>query len=420
MSAGGRRASLAGRVGPRAGLQLAPVELHLVDQEVAERVIPPPADALDEEERVELAASEPLSLLNVLGPEGDDGAAAGRQAGERLRELIAAGRYHDRGPVFVLHELVSPRHQQVGLVAGIPMEDVRDGRVRAHEQTRADRERRLTDFLEAAGMDVSPVVVTHELVPELEELIDEVVEREPDLAFLGWQEVRHRVWVVDDEEEQARFRAAAERIDTLTIVDGHHRVATAQALVQRGSPGAPTSLLAELISNRELRMIGYDRRVEVAEPGEVDRLLESLPEVAEVRELPEGLPPRPTGRHEVLVGSSRGWVSAEFRDPPEQLPDGLPAALLQDRVLAPRLGIEEPRSDPRLEYVPGLEDLAVLDRSLEHDHVLAFVPRAVTADELLAVAEAGRTLPPKSTYVDPKPGPGVVLRLREPSPPSGP
>jgi uncharacterized protein (DUF1015 family) len=402
------------------GLALAPVDLHLVDQAIAERVVPPPADALDQEQRDALVAAEPLSLLRVLGPEGEGGAAAGRSAGERIRELVAAGRYEPCGMVLAVHELATPEHRQVGLVAGIPLDDVRAGRVRAHEQTRTDRERALAEFLDAAGMDVSPVVLTHALVPELDALLGEVMARPPQLTFSGWQQVRHRVWVVADAEEQARLQAAAEAIDVLTIVDGHHRVAAALASQESGTPGAATTLLAELIPDRDLRMIGFDRRVRVPDPRRAAQVVASLTEVADVRPLGELPPARPTGQHEMLVGTRDGWLSAVFRDPPEQLPAGLPVTLLQDRVLAPSLGIEDPRTDSRIEYVPAHDGLDVHERALHREPGLAFVPRAVTVEELQTIAAAGRILPPKSTYADPKPGPGVLLRLRERAPAAGP
>ncbi len=395
----------------RADLGLRPVDLHLVDQRVAGRVIPPPADAVAEEERWAMVADEPLSLLRVLGPEGDDGATAGRRAGERIRALVAAGRYHHHGPVLAVHELVADHHRQRGLIAGIPLEDVRAGRVRAHEQTRAHREEKLSAFLDAAGMDVSPVLLTHTLIPELDHLLDTVVTGPPDLAFEGWHGVRQRVWVVDDPDLQARIRTAAAPIGLLTIVDGHHRVAAALRTADAAS--APDTLLAELIPDRDLRIIGYDRRVELDHPDEADAIMAGLVELAEVRPLPAGVPPRPATRDQLLVGTARGWVSATLRDVPDRLPDRLPVALLQHRVLAPLVGIADPRTDPRLKHVPGLGDLRALDASLHRGPAVAFVPPAVTVDELRSIAEAGEILPPKATYMDPKPGPGVVLRLRD-------
>jgi len=388
-------------------LTLTPVDLHLVDQEVAERVIPPPADALTAAQREELVAEEPLSLLHVLGPEGDDDETAGRTAGDRIRELVAAGRYHHRGPCFAVHELTTDGHRQRGLVAGIPIEDARAGRVLAHEQTRQDRERRLAGFLDAAGMDVSPVLLTHPAIAALTTLVDEVAAGEPDLAFTGWHGVHHRVWLIGDVARQERVAAAAEAIEALTIVDGHHRVAAAL------SSGTTDTLLAELIPDDQLRMVGFDRRVVLEDPEVPGQVIDGLADVADVESLGDEVPDRPLGSAEVLVGITTGWYRAEFREVPETLPDRLPAALLQERVLGPLVGITDPRTDPRLEYVPGLGDLAGLHRSLWPAPALAFVPRAITVTELLEIAAAGATLPPKSTYVDPKPGPGVLLRLRD-------
>ncbi len=387
-------------------LTIVPVELHLVEPSVAERMIPPPADALTAAQREELVAEEPLSLLHVLGPEGDDGATAGRIAGDRIRELVAANRYRYRGSCFAVHELATSDHRQRGLIVGIPLEDVRGGQVRAHEQTRADRERRLADFLDAAGMDVSPVVLTHPAVDELGALVDEVASGEPDLDFTGWHGVAHRVWMIEDPERRARLAKAAGAIGALTIVDGHHRVAAALA------SQTTDTLLAELVPDGALRMVGYDRRVVLEDPDVPARVVAGLSDVGEVQPLGDGIPQRPSGDSEVLVGTSEGWHRVTFREVPDELPDRLPAALLQERLLAPMLGITDPRTDPRLEYVPGLDDLAELHRSLWPAPTLAFVPRAITVAELLEIAEAGRMLPPKSTYVDPKPGPGVLLRLR--------
>lgn len=403
----------------RPAVDLRPIDLYLVDQDVAARLVPPPADALDGDQRARLAAEEPLSLLRVLGPEGEDGAAAGVSAGILLRELRAAGHYHHRGEVFAIHGLVSPVHQQIGLIAGVPLSDVREGLVRPHEQTREYREARLAEFLAAAGADVSPVVLTHPPVPELDRLVATTIERPPDLAFDGWGHLRHRVWIIDEPSVQAGMRRAARSIAQLTIVDGHHRVAAA---LRAGRPAegqradgrcTEPPLLAELIADRDLRMVGFDRRVHVESAADADALLDRLAEVAALEELGEVAPPRPTGALELVAGRPGRWIRATFVDVPPEVPDSLPVTLLQERILGPILGIGDPRTDRRLEHLPGVGDLDELDRSLRVSPTLAFVPRAVTVTELQEVARRGRTLPPKSTYVDPKPGPGVVLRLRD-------
>jgi uncharacterized protein (DUF1015 family) len=400
-----------------ARVDLRPIELHLVGRDVAARVVPPPADAITSEERALLASSEPLSLLRVLGPEGQEGGPAGRRAGRLIREHIAAGYYADRGPVLAIHELCTPTHRQVGLVAGIPVEDVRAGVVRPHEQTRAYREERLAAFLDAAGVDVSPVVLTHAAEPAIDALVVEARQQQPALEFDGWGDVRHRVWIVDDASRCDEFHAAAGAIAQLTIVDGHHRVAAALRAHEGSGDRGPADrdeavLLAELVADRDLRMVGFDRRVRVGDIAEARRILTRLSDVATLTDLGIGPPPRPTGAAEMLVATSDRWWRATFTDVPEPLPDSLPVSLLQERVLGPIVGIGDPRTDRRLEHVPGLGDLRALDRSVHEALTLAFVPRAVTVAELQAVARRGEVLPPKSTYVDPKPGPGVLIRLR--------
>lgn len=395
-------------------VDLRPIDLHLVAGDVAARVVPPPADAISSEERVRLASSEPLSLLRVLGPEGQEGGPAGRRAGRLIREHVAAGHYAERGNVLAIHELLSPTHRQVGLVAGIPVADVHARVVRPHEQTRAYREERLAAFLDAAGVDVSPVVLTHAAQPAIDALVAEVCHRPPDLGFDGWGGVRHRVWIVGDTTVCDGLRVAAGAIEQLTIVDGHHRVAAALRAGERsGDPEAGgETLLAELVADRDLRMVGFDRRVHVAGIPEAQRILAGLSDVADLADLGIGPPPRPVGAAEMLVAVSDRWWRATFTDVPDDLPGSLPVSLLQERVLGPIVGIGDPRTDRRLEHVPGLGDLRALDRSVHEAMTLAFVPRAVTVAELQAVARSGAVLPPKSTYVDPKPGPGVLIRLR--------
>lgn len=398
--------------GPRVDLR--PIDLHLVAGDVAARVVPPPADALTPEERTDLAARERLSLLRVLGPEGQEGGPAGRTAGRLIREHVAAGRYEERGPVVAVHELRTPTHRQIGLVAGIPVADVDAGVVRPHEQTRAYREERLAAFLDAAGVDVSPVVLTHVAQPAIDALIDEVCHADPDLEFDGWGGVRHRVWIVDDTSVCERLRTAAGAITQLTIVDGHHRVAAALRARESADGAAREEplLLAELVADRDLRMVGFDRRVHVADIAEAQRILAGLADVAHLTDLGIGPPPRPVGAAEMLVAVSGRWWRASFTDVPDELPESLPVSLLQERVLGPIVGIADPRTDGRLEHVPGLGDLRALDRAVHEAMTMAFVPRAVTVAELQAVARRGAVLPPKSTYVDPKPGPGVLIRLR--------
>jgi uncharacterized protein (DUF1015 family) len=391
-------------------LELRPADLHVVVEDVAPRVVAPAADAVDDEERERLVAEEPLSLLRVLGPEGRDGADAGRVAGDRIRELIAAGRFDHVGPALAFHELRRGEHRQLGLVAEVPVRHRDDGTVRPHEATRSHHERALAEFVEAAGMDISPVALTYRARPSVDEATAAVTAAEPDLAFAGWGGLEHRVWVVRDGDTIAGLLEAFEGVDQLTIVDGHHRVAAAARRAEHRGDDT-TTFLAELFPDRDLGFASYDRCVTLPAGVPATSFLDRLRGVGSVAPLP-GPPRRPTERLEAVVFVDGAWYGLTFGDAPDQVPEGLGVVLLQERVLGPLLGIEDPRTDDRLVTVPGTAPLDELADRCSVGHRVAFALPPVSLDELQEVAARGTVLPPKSTYNDPKAGPGVFIRLR--------
>ena len=399
----------------RTRLDLRPADLHVVAEEVAPRVVAPAADAVTDEQRRRLVAEEPLSLAGVFGPEGRDGADAGTVAGDRVRELLAAGGFRHVGPVLGFHELSRGERRQLGLVVEVPVSGWRDGTVLPHEATRSHHERTLADFVDAAGMDISPVALTYRAHSELDELAARATAGRPDLEFVGWGELRHRVWLVRDDAEIEQLLQACGALDQLTIVDGHHRVAAAARRAQRHG-GAATTFLAALMPDRDLEFASYDRCVELPPDLTAEAFLTRLGEIGPVKAT-GGPPERPTTRLEARLYLDGAWYTLRFADAPEEVPEGLGVVQLQERVLRPLLGIEDPRTDDRLVTVPGTEPLAALAQRCSAGRA-AFALAPVSLDELQQVASCGALLPPKSTYSSPKAGPGVFLRLRPRLPPA--
>lgn len=394
----------------RSRLEVRPLGLHVVDAAVAHRMVPPPLDWLGEESCRAFVDAEPLNLVHVLVGEDQGGTAAGYAAGRQVRDLVADGRYSDVGEVVALHEMRFGAHRQIGLVAGVPVDHITDGLVRPHEQTRAERERSLSAFLDAAAMDLSPVVLTHRPNVDLDALIDELTAGAADVEFSSWGGLDHRVWIVRRPDDIDRVRAACCAIDQLVVIDGHHRVAAAE---RRGT--ADGMLLAEIVPDTQLQMHAIDRRVAL-DGQQPDAVLAALDRIATVSPIEGDAPDRPDGPHDVLMLLDGRWYRIDVDDPPDDPVAGLPPVLLQERVLGPVLGIDDPRTDPRIEHLPGtwlLADVAAQHADGALRQTAVFVPRAVRVDEVAAVASLGRVLPPKSTYVDPKPGPGVFLHLRD-------
>jgi hypothetical protein len=188
-----------------------------------------------------------VDLEDVLAAEQSGGTEAGLRAGAAVRAMVARGALRAVGHTLAVHELAAGDLRQWGIVAGVSVRDVVQGRVRLHEQTRSDRERDLSDFLEAAGLDTAPVVLAHRDLPGLDELMADVADRPPDVALTTADGVDHRVWIVTA-DDVVLIVATLAALEGLTVLDGHHRVAAA---VRRGDPDG--LLMAELVADAAVR-----------------------------------------------------------------------------------------------------------------------------------------------------------------------
>jgi uncharacterized protein (DUF1015 family) len=369
---------------------LTPATLHVVDPAAAPMLVPSGDDV-------------PERFAPILEAEEVGGEAAGRRAARIVAGLLADGSYRTHRDSVAIHEIVREGHQQVGLVGAVPVSLVDRGLVRPHEQTRADREDELSTFLSASGIDLGPVVLAHGRADELAAAIDRARVEQADATFAVGP-ARHRIWVVDEPAARDVLLVAASSLAALTVVDGHHRVAAAR----HRRDGGRARFLAELVAADTLRMLGFDRRVHLGGLAPAS-LLERLETVGTCTRLPGVPATRPSGSHEVLVYLDGAWHRLVIADDEHDPVDRLPVVGLQRRVLGPIVGIDDPRTDDRIEHLPGTVPLAERAAATPPTHAL-FVPRAVTVEELDAVVRAGRVLPPKSTYVEPRPGPAVFLR----------
>ncbi|MEX0953376.1 MAG: DUF1015 family protein [Nitriliruptoraceae bacterium] len=351
-----------------------------------------------------VVSGDGVDLSDVLLAEESGGAEAGRRAGAAVRALVDAGALRPVGRALAVHELVAGDLRQWGIVAGVSVRDVVQGRVRLHEQTRSDREQALSDFLEAAGLDTAPVVLAHRDLSGLDAQIAAVAGRTADLELTTADGVDHRVWIVNG-ADIAPFVETLGVLEGLTVLDGHHRVAAA---VRRGDPEA--LLMAELVADHWVNVRSLDRRITLGDLS-VPELLARLSDVGVLTEVGDAEVVRPEGAHEILVHAGGRWQRLAFTEVNDDPVGGLPPVLLQARVLGPVLGVDDPRTDPRIEHLPGIVPLSDLARADDDGHA-TFVPRALTMAEIHAVARSDRVLPPKSTWVEPKPGPGVLVHLR--------
>ncbi|MCY4551419.1 MAG: DUF1015 family protein [Defluviicoccus sp.] len=387
---------------------IAPFRAILPTPRHARAVAAPPYDVLSTAEARARAAGNPLSFLHVSRPEidlpegvaGDDPAVYAKAA-ETMARLLADGTLGraERAGLYVYRAEIDG-HRQTGIAGAAPVAALGDGRIRRHELTRpakvADRARQI----EAVGAHTGPVMLSWRDDPKLADAVAAVAAGPPALEA-GIDGVAHSVWAAGG-AAGAALRDAAGRLETLYIADGHHRSEAASRV------GA--SFLAIGFPASEMRILDYNRAVRDLAGRSPEEFLAALREVFAVA--PSDRPARPEGPRRFGLYLAGRWYSLALQAAPAA--DGDPAAaldaeILTRTVLAPLLGIADLRSDPRIDFVGGGRGLDGLAARVDSGEMAAaFALHPVTLEALFAVADAGRAMPPKSTWFEPKLADGLL------------
>lgn len=378
--------------------------------ELASRICVPPYDVVTTEEARRMAADNPLSFFWVSRPEiafppgWDPHAPEVYERGRaRFEELLRSGALYEEGrPAFYVYRLRTGSHQQLGLVGVADCEAYLRGDIRRHELTRPDKEDDRTRHIEVLNAQTGPAYLVYRAVADLDGYLAERAAGEPEVDFEAEDGVRHSVWTVADPDGMKRIAAACAQLPRLYIADGHHRTAAAARVYQkRRGAGQSRYFLAVMFPHDQLRILPYHRLVR--DWGGLNET-EFLARLGQVGELGPGNG-RP-GRHEVDVFVGGRWHRVRFRNVPDAAVDAVGAldvSLLQNRVLGPLLGIEDPRTSPRLEFAGGAVGPEGLEAAVRSGRaVCAFAMHATEMEDLLAIADGGAIMPPKSTWFEPK------------------
>ncbi len=380
----------------------------------------PPYDVISTSEARALAAGRSGSYLHVIRPEIDFPADTdpysdpiydhGRAEVERLlsEELLV----EDAEPAMFAYRLVRDGRRQLGVVCTVDASEYRDGRIRKHEKTRPDKEDDRTRHLLASSLHAEGVFLAYREEADAEErirglLLAATTDR-PLIHFVAG-DTTHTMWRIPDSSE---FQSAFASIDELYIADGHHRSAAGErAATERSSRNSGHTgseeynrILATVFPAGDLEILPYNRIVADLNGIEPEEVTARLSEAGDLSAL-EGHPSE-VAKGEVAIRLPDRWYRLVF--PQDSIPHddpvgSLDVSLLQDRVLAPILGIGDPRTDPRIGFVGGARGITELERRVdEGSAAIAFSLHATSMDELLRVADAGEIMPPKSTWFEPK------------------
>lgn len=411
---------------------------------VADQVAALPYDVYDRVEAVAAVDGEPLSFLNIDRPETQFSADADMYAPEvyaKARELFDARRADgtfvtEPAPCFYLYELTMNERSQTGVVACCAIDDYLENVIKKHENTLEKKELDRIRHIDALDAQTGPIFLTYRDSDAIDILVAAVKKTAPLYDFAGEDGVTHRVWRMAAASEEtacsqayAGLVAAFAKVPCAYIADGHHRAASAVkvGLARReANPGYDGTeefnyFMSVLFPASQLSVLAYNRVVRDLNGLTKDEFLNALAgengpfEIIHKQESQL----EPIDKGAVGMYLDREWyglgVKPEFEsgDPVE----GLDVSILQEKVLAPILGIGDPRTDGRIEFVGGIRGLRELERKVNRidargdGPAVAFAMFPTSIDELLDVADAGRLMPPKSTWFEPKLRSGLFAHL---------
>ena len=389
----------------------------------AGEILAPPYDVLTSAEARQRAEGKPLSFLHISKPEIDlDPAidpysrAVYDRAAENLARMVATGAVmRDSKPCYYVYRLTWRDRAQTGLAAVASLADYATNRVRKHELTTPTKEDDRVRQIEAVNAQTGPVMIAYPDAPAIDAMLATAAAGAPEVDVTAEDGVRHRMWVVGDDTTIAALTRAFEALPAIYIADGHHRSAAAArvAKARNGHAGAHDYFLSVIFPHHQMTILDYNRVVRDLNGRSPTELLAALGERFTVAASEQPVRPASSGEFGMFVAG--GWHRLTIRAGliPSNDPIGrLPVTLLARNVLEPLFGIEDQRTDKRIDFVGGARGLEGLERRVRSGEMAAaFALYPTQMTDLMAVADAGRIMPPKSTWFEPKLADGMVNHI---------
>lgn len=391
-----------------------------------EKIAALPYDVYNRQEACEVVKENPESFLAIDRAETQFGADVDtyascvyEKADEMLREKIREGKFiQDPVPCFYLYELTMDGNSQTGVVGCASIDDYRNNVIKKHENTRADKEEDRIRHVDTCSMQTGPIFLAYRAEENLKKKIAEIKKQAPVYDFVSEDGIGHRVWVISGKTDIAMIEDAFAKIPAVYIADGHHRCASAVkvGLKRRGQHPDYTGneefnyFLSVIFPDEELRILDYNRVVKDLNGMDKDGFLAKVGEHFVVEKLGE-TPYHPVNKGTFGMYLEDEWycLTAKEEIRSADAVEGLDVSLLQNYLLDPILGIGDPKTDKRIDFVGGIRGLGELERRVHTDMKVAFSMYPTSIAELFAVADAGRLMPPKSTWFEPKLRSGLFL-----------
>ncbi len=385
-----------------------------------------PYDVYNREEATAVVQGKPLSFLNIDRAETQFEATVDtyddrvyQKAHDLLWDMIEQGQFvQEDKPVYYIYELTMNGRVQTGIVACASVDDYQNQVIKKHENTRADKELDRIRHVDTCNAQTGPIFLAYRANDVLRDVLARTKQNVALYDFASEDGITHRVWCIAEEADVIAIQNTFAGIDQIYIADGHHRCASAVkvGLKKREENPAYTGeeefnyFLSVLFADEELMIMDYNRVVKDLNGLNEEEFMQKIQDVFFIADQGDVCrKPEKKGQISMLLGNT--WylleVKQEYQN--DDPVDGLDVAILQNHCLAPMLGIEDPKTDKRIDFIGGIRGIEELERRVNSDCKVAFAMYPTSIHELFGVADANRLMPPKSTWFEPKLRSGLFI-----------
>lgn len=395
-------------------------------KELVDKIAALPYDVMDSDEAREMVKDNPYSFLHVDRAEIDlpedinmYDTEVYKKAKKNLDKMISDGLYiEDDKPNYYIYRQVMGNRSQIGLVACASIDDYSNNIIKKHELTREEKEIDRINHVYTCEAHTGPIFLTYREDEVISNIVNKWVQKEPEYDFVAEDGIAHTVWVIDNEETVNILQERFNKVQYLYIADGHHRSASAvkvgkmkrEEIKEYTGEEEFNFFLSISYPDSELEVLDYNRTVKDLNGLSKEEFLDKVKESFDVIESDDKV--KPKEKHTFGMYMENQWYLLKAKDgiyDPEDPVDRLDVSILQNSLLKPILGIEDPRTSQRIKFIGGIRGLKELEKRANTDMKVSFSMYPTTIEDIMAIADNGEIMPPKSTWFEPKPRSGIFI-----------
>ena len=399
--------------------------------DMAEHIAALPYDVYNRQEAYEKVKNDSYTFLRIDRPETQFptdydmyAPEVYEKARDLLNDMLAEGLFiEEEKDAYYVYELVMDGRSQVGIGACASVDDYENQIIKKHENTRAEKEADRIRHVDVCSAQTGPIFLAYRRREGIEEQVRKAMSTPPVYDFTAEDGITHRLWVIDDADDVNRIRREFEQVETIYIADGHHRCASAVRVSRMRRQTHPkysgeeqfNYFLSVLFPDDQLMIMDYNRVVKSLNGYSEEEFLKRVSQIFELAAVgAEPYKPQRKGEIGMYLGDTWYCLKIGREQYTGDAADDLDVAVLQREVLEPVLGIADPKVDDRIDFVGGIRGLKELERRVHNDAKAAFAMYPTDIHELFDVSDAGKLMPPKSTWFEPKLRSGLLIHKIEP------